>query len=166
MVAAFCGGSVLAVTFYGGVFSVLPAYVADLFGTKNAGAIVGKLLTAFAASAVVGPMGLAYLRSSAEARSIHELIAQVRDPEAFHAAFGCPLDDQSAIQLLVDAKTVTIGRLMELVPDGTLDPTPFLYDTTCYAAAGLMCLSFAANLMIQPIDVDKVLREQQEQKNK
>jgi MFS family permease len=159
LVAAFCGGSVLAATFYGGVFSVLPAYAADLFGPKNAGAVVGKLLTAFAASAVAGPAGLAYLRSSAEARSVRDLLGRVRDPDAFRAAFGCPLDDAGAVQALVDAKTVTIGRLVELAPPGTLDPTPFLYDTTCHAAAGLMCLALAANLLIRPIDVDRVLRE-------
>ena len=47
----FCGGSVLAITFYGGIFSVLPAYIADLFGQKNCGAIHGKALTAWASSA-------------------------------------------------------------------------------------------------------------------
>jgi hypothetical protein len=159
LVAAFCGGSVLAATFYGGVFSVLPAYAADLFGPRNAGAVVGKLLTAFAASAVAGPAGLAYLRSSAEARGVRDLLGRVRDPEAFRAVFGCPLDDAGAVQALVDAKTITVGRLLELAPPGTIDPTPFLYDTTCHAAAGLMCLAFAANLLIRPIDVDKALRE-------
>jgi len=44
----FYGGSVLAITFYGGIFSVLPAYIADLFGQKHAGAIHGKALTAWA----------------------------------------------------------------------------------------------------------------------
>ena len=38
--------------------------------------------------------------------------------------------------MLVDAKTVTIARLMDIAPAGTVDPTPFLYDTTCFAAAG------------------------------
>lgn len=34
----------------------------------------------------------------------------------------------------------------------TSDPTPFLYDTTCYAAAGLMGISTLANLFIQPLN--------------
>ncbi|MGK3745922.1 MAG: hypothetical protein ACI90V_012783, partial [Bacillariaceae sp.] len=33
----FYCGSILALTFYGGVFSALPAYIADLFGQKHAG---------------------------------------------------------------------------------------------------------------------------------
>jgi MFS family permease len=57
LLMAFYGGSVLAITFYGGIFSTLPAYIADLFGQKHAGAIHGKFLTAWAASAVVGPIG-------------------------------------------------------------------------------------------------------------
>jgi MFS family permease len=150
MVAAFCGGSILAVTFYGGVFSVLPGYVADLFGTRHASALVGKLLTAFAASAVVGPMGLAYLRSHATHESILQLLLEVHDRDAFTGYFGCSVDDLESIQKLVDAKTITIARLMELVPPHTVDPTPFLYDTTCYGAAALMGVSFAANSFIRP----------------
>ena len=38
----FCGGSLLAITFYGGTFSVLPAYIADLFGQKHSAAIHGE----------------------------------------------------------------------------------------------------------------------------
>jgi hypothetical protein len=46
-----------------GIFSILPAYIANLFGQKHADAIHVKALTKWAASAVVGPMGLAYLRT-------------------------------------------------------------------------------------------------------
>lgn len=166
MLAAFCGGSALAITFYGGVFSVLPAYIADLFGQKHAGAIHGKLLTAWAVSAVVGPMGLAYLRSQAVTKAIDDLLVQVEDPTLFLQAFGCSLDDSSTIQTLVDAQTLTIGRLMELVPAGTIDPTPFLYDSSCYAAASLMAMSFGANLLIQPLNVHAKLEELQAQGQK
>lgn len=41
----FWAANLLIMTCYGGTFSILPAYVADLFGQKNAGAIFGKLLT-------------------------------------------------------------------------------------------------------------------------
>jgi hypothetical protein len=156
---AFCGGSVLAITFYGGIFSVLPAYIADLFGQKHAGAIHGKLLTAWACSAVVGPMGLAYLRGQAATSATQDLLSSIEDTSSFQQAFGCNLQDTETIQTLIDAKTITIGRLMELAPVGTIDPTPFLYDTTCYAAAGLMGVSLLSNLFIQPLDVQKVSRE-------
>ena len=159
MVAVFCGGSVLAITFYGGVLSVLPAYIADLFGPKHSGALHGKLLTAWAASAVAGPMGLTYLRQESAHGATIELLSKVRDESAFEHAFGCSLQDTSAIETLIDAKTITIARLMEVVPVGTVDPTPFLYDTTCYAAAALMGVSLVANWMIRPIDVQQIQSE-------
>lgn len=163
LLTAFCGCSVLAITFYGGIFSVLPAYIADLFGQKHAGAIHGKLLTAWASSAVAGPMGLAYLRGQAAITGTTDLLSRVEDPTAFQQAFGCSLQDTDSIQTLIDAKTITIGRLMELVPTGTVDPTPFLYDTTCYAAAGLMGVSLISNLLIRPLDVPKLVRELEEE---
>ena len=36
---------------------------------------------------------------------------------------------------VVDAKTLTIEKLMELASAGTVDPTPYLYITTLYTAA-------------------------------
>eukprot|EP00550_Attheya_septentrionalis_P001454 CAMPEP_0198289224 /NCGR_PEP_ID=MMETSP1449-20131203/7489_1 /TAXON_ID=420275 /ORGANISM="Attheya septentrionalis, Strain CCMP2084" /LENGTH=651 /DNA_ID=CAMNT_0043987521 /DNA_START=212 /DNA_END=2167 /DNA_ORIENTATION=+ len=159
LLMTFYGGSVLAITFYGGIFSVLPAYIADLFGQKHAGAIHGKALTAWAASAVAGPMGLAYLRSQSVEHGIQDLIEKVHDPGAFHQAFGCSLEETETIRTLIDAKTITIKRLMEVVPDETIDPTPFLYDTTCYMAAGLIGVSFVSNMMIQPLDVKKILED-------
>jgi MFS family permease len=158
MLSAFYGGSVLAITFYGGIFSVLPAYIADLFGQKHAGAIHGKALTAWASSAVAGPMGLAYLRSQSVTSATHDLIDSIEDEDSFQQTFGCNVDDSESIQTLIDAKTISINRLMELVPDGTADPTPFLYDTTCYIAAGLMGVSAIANLAIRPLDVKQVLK--------
>ncbi len=48
---------------------------------------------------------------------------------------------------------------MELVPSETLDPTPFLYDSTCYAAAILMGVGMISNLLIKPIDVKATLKQ-------
>ena len=161
LLTVLCGGSVLAITFYGGIFSVLPAYIADLFGQKNAGAIHGKLLTAWAASAVAGPMGLTYLRSHAAQVAIQDLLCKLDDSAAFEQAFGCNLTDTETIQTLIDAKTISIDRLMELAPLGTVDPTPFLYDTTCYAAASLMAVSLVSNLLITRIDVSSTVKHLQ-----
>lgn len=41
---------------YGGGFASIPAYIGDLFGTKELGAIHGYILTAWAAAGVVGPI--------------------------------------------------------------------------------------------------------------
>ncbi|TWO31967.1 OFA family MFS transporter [Seonamhaeicola sediminis] len=43
------------ITMYGGGFSTLPAFLGDLFGTKQLGAIHGMVLTAWALAGVVGP---------------------------------------------------------------------------------------------------------------
>jgi MFS family permease len=44
------------ISFYGGGFATAPAYLRDLFGTFQVGAIHGRLLTAWAAAGVVGPL--------------------------------------------------------------------------------------------------------------
>ena len=57
-VAAFC----IILSMYGGGFATVPAYLADLFGTHMVGAIHGRLLTAWAAAGVLGPVLVNYLR--------------------------------------------------------------------------------------------------------
>lgn len=44
------------ISFYGGGFATAPAYLRDLFGTYQVGAIHGRLLTAWAAAGVAGPL--------------------------------------------------------------------------------------------------------------
>ncbi|RXJ69370.1 MFS transporter [Halarcobacter ebronensis] len=43
-------------TCYGGGFASIPAYIGDIFGTKELGAIHGYILTAWAAARLVGPL--------------------------------------------------------------------------------------------------------------
>ncbi|WP_229069186.1 OFA family MFS transporter [Actinoplanes sp. DH11] len=43
-------------SFYGGGFATIPAYLRDLFGTYQVGAIHGRLLTAWSAAGVAGPL--------------------------------------------------------------------------------------------------------------
>ncbi len=57
-VAAFC----IVLSMYGGGFATVPAYLADLFGTKVVGAIHGRLLTAWSTAGVLGPVLVNYLR--------------------------------------------------------------------------------------------------------
>jgi len=45
----------LIISMYGGGFSTVPAYLRDLFGTYQVGAIHGRLITAWSAAAIVGP---------------------------------------------------------------------------------------------------------------
>jgi hypothetical protein len=46
----------LILSIYGGGFATAPAYLRDLFGTYQVGAIHGRLLTAWSAAGVVGPL--------------------------------------------------------------------------------------------------------------
>jgi MFS family permease len=46
----------IIISFYGGGFATVPAYLRDLFGTFQVGAIHGRLLTAWSAAGVAGPL--------------------------------------------------------------------------------------------------------------
>ena len=49
---------------YGGGFATVPAYLADIFGTGFVGAIHGRLLTAWSAAGVIGPILVTQLRQA------------------------------------------------------------------------------------------------------
>jgi len=51
-------------TCYGGGFSSIPAYIADIFGTKQLGAIHGYILTAWSAAGIAGPMFAAWMKDT------------------------------------------------------------------------------------------------------
>jgi len=55
-VALFVAVTVVILTFYGGGFATVPAYLKDLFGGLQVGAIHGRLLTAWSAAGVAGPL--------------------------------------------------------------------------------------------------------------
>ncbi|HSF35816.1 MAG TPA: OFA family MFS transporter [Nocardioides sp.] len=52
----FVALAAVIISFYGGGFATVPAYLKDLFGTLEVGAIHGRLLTAWAAAGVAGPL--------------------------------------------------------------------------------------------------------------
>jgi MFS family permease len=52
----------LILTMYGGGFATIPAYLSDIFGTQYVGAIHGRLLTAWSAAGVAGPVLVNYIR--------------------------------------------------------------------------------------------------------
>lgn len=65
-VGLFVAVAFVIVSFYGGGFATVPAYLKDLFGTLEVGAVHGRLLTAWAAAGVVGPL---IVNSFADARA-------------------------------------------------------------------------------------------------
>jgi len=48
--------ALVILSFYGGGFATIPAYLKDLFGTHQVGAIHGRLLTAWSTAGVLGPL--------------------------------------------------------------------------------------------------------------
>ncbi len=57
-VAAFC----IILSMYGGGFATIPAYLRDMFGSYQVGAIHGRLLTAWSVAGVLGPVLVNYIR--------------------------------------------------------------------------------------------------------
>jgi MFS family permease len=57
----------LVFTMYGGGFATIPAFLADIFGPQNVGAIHGAVLTAWSAAAIVGPLIITELSNRARA---------------------------------------------------------------------------------------------------
>jgi MFS family permease len=55
-----CYGVILSM--YGGGFATIPAYLRDIFGVQYVGAIHGRLLTAWSAAGVLGPVLVNYVR--------------------------------------------------------------------------------------------------------
>ena len=55
-VAFFVLFAAVIISFYGGGFATVPAYLRDLFGTFQVGAIHGRLLTAWSAAGIAGPL--------------------------------------------------------------------------------------------------------------
>ena len=61
-VALFVICAAVIISMYGGSFATVPAYLSDLFGTQYVGAIHGRLLTAWSAAGVAGPVLVNYIR--------------------------------------------------------------------------------------------------------
>src|SRR5271156_4138678 len=57
----------VVLTMYGGGFATIPAFLADMFGAQNVGAIHGVLLTAWSAAAIAGPVIITELSNRAKA---------------------------------------------------------------------------------------------------
>jgi MFS family permease len=61
-VPLFVGCFCVILTMYGGGFATIPAYLADVFGTKYVSAVHGRILTAWSVAGILGPVLVNYLR--------------------------------------------------------------------------------------------------------
>ncbi len=144
----FYAATMIIFTFYGGVFATVPAYLADLFGTRYVGGIYGRLLTAWSVAGVLGPLAVTSLRDRSLMAEINRLAEKV-SPDEFVKTFGAGVSD---LEILVQNKTVTLAKLMDIAPEGTVDPTASLYNSTMYVMAALLIIALISNLLIKPVD--------------
>ncbi len=121
-VAAFC----IILSMYGGGFATVPAYLADIFGTKFVGAIHGRLLTAWSAAGIVGA----------------EVIGHVRDAQI---ANGVPKAEVYNLTMYILVGFLALGFVCNLLirpvhakwlmTDGSKPNAPIIQTTSASAAA-------------------------------
>ena len=143
----FYGATLIIFTMYGGGFATIPAYLADMFGTRYVGGIHGRLLTAWSTAGVLGPVIITSLRSSSINNAVNDLAKKV-DPQTFYEKFGASIDN---LDELVKAKTVTIQNLLEILPAGTPDPTSQVYNKTMIVMACFLGGALIANFLVKPV---------------
>jgi MFS family permease len=91
-VGCFCG----IISMYGGGFATIPAYLADVFGTKYVSAVHGRLLTAWSAAGVLGPVLVNYIRE-------------------FQIEHGIPKNQAYNITMYIMAVLLVVGFFANLV---------------------------------------------------
>jgi MFS family permease len=151
----FYATTMLIFTMYGGGFATIPAYLADMYGTRYVGGIHGRLLTAWSLAGFLGPVAITSLRERASDSAIRDLAGRI-DPARFQAAFGAGVEQ---LETLASRQTVTIAKLMEIAPPGTVDPTPSLYNLTMYMMAALLAIALIANALMRPVDAKHYMPE-------
>ncbi|MFT8556376.1 OFA family MFS transporter [Liquorilactobacillus hordei] len=77
----------LVLSCYGAGFSVIPAYLGDVFGTKELGAIHGYILTAWAVAGIVGPLLLSFTHQILHSYSVTLIVFIIIDILALISSF-------------------------------------------------------------------------------
>jgi MFS family permease len=95
-VALFVLCSAVILSMYGGGFATIPAYLRDMFGVMHVSAIHGRLLTAWSAAGVLGPLLVNGLRGYQERR-------------------GVPLTNVYSVILYVMAGLLVVGFICNLL---------------------------------------------------
>jgi MFS family permease len=90
----FC--CVVILTMYGGGFATIPAYLRDMFGTMQVGAIHGRLLTAWSTAGILGPL----------------LVNSIRQYEINH---GVAKADAYTVTMYIMAGLLAIGFVCNLM---------------------------------------------------
>jgi MFS family permease len=93
--ALFVALGALILSMYGGGFATIPAYLRDMFGVGNVSAIHGRLLTAWSAAGILGPV----------------LVNRIRTIQLSH---GVPAEDAYSTVLFVMAGLLCVGFVANL----------------------------------------------------
>lgn len=97
------------ITCYGGGFASVPAYIGDLFGTKQLGAIHGYILTAWAMAGVVGPILLSLIYDNTNSYNLTMFIFGVM----FIIAFALSLWIRADIKRLQGKGTIKDNKVTQ-----------------------------------------------------
>jgi MFS family permease len=105
LVLLFVLGYGIIISMYGGGFATIPAYLRDLFGTAQVGAIHGRLLTAWSAAGIAGPVLVNYIRE-------------------YQIEHGVPKADAYTVTMYIMAGLLVIGLVCNLLvrPRGGASP--------------------------------------------
>jgi len=140
--ALFKAASLTAVAVFAGGPVLLAPAVVDVFGARDATAIYGRLWMMLPAANFFGATLVSRVREYSYSK--HALaIAETCDEAAFTATFGAP---PAEAQSLIASKTATLPLLLTIAPEGTVDPSPLLYDDAFYTLAGFSALACVCNL--------------------
>jgi len=144
----FCSSVFLVLSSFGGSAATRPAIVSDLFGDTYTAPLTARQLSGVLPAALLGPRLVSYFSEQASRREITKLVENIKEEDFKHAFGGASREN---LQSLIDSKTVTIPRVMELSPPNTIDPTPFLFDDALLCAGALTGLAFLSNRITVPL---------------
>ena len=95
-IALFILAFLVIISMYGGGFATIPAYLRDLFGTVQVGAIHGAILTAWSAAGIAGPVLINYIRQ-------------------YQLAHGVAKADAYSITMYIMAGLLVVGLICNLM---------------------------------------------------
>lgn len=96
-IVLFVIAACVIMTMYGGGFATIPAYLRDMFGTRQVGAIHGRILLAWSLAAVIGPT----------------LVSQMREYQI--ETLGIPAAQAYSTMLYVMAGLLVLGLVCNLL---------------------------------------------------
>ena len=124
-------------SFYGSGFSTIPAYLADLFGTRFVGAIHGRLLTAWSLAGISGAMIVNELTRFRLNQNAERVMATIDDDPAL----------RDTLERIIEASTES----MTLFEAAIEYVRPGSYDLSLYTMAILLLVGAICNFLIRPV---------------